>query len=228
MYISCGFGFALLVAAWLFFRVTGALFNPNIATALLLIGVIKPLRWLLFVIAHLVGSICAAAVVQGLMPGPPAVNTVPSPLINKAQALFIEMFVTAFLTFAVLMLAVEKHRTTPFAPVGVGITLFICELWSIPLTGGSVNTARSFGPAVLTNFDKTHWIYWLGPTMGALLATAVYVLAKRHEYWTLAPDQDAVDEEKSPADVPLARKSETADPLSAAENGRLENRATVP
>jgi len=66
----------------------------------------------------------------------------------------------AQLCFAVLMLAVEKHRTTPFAPVGVGITLFACELWSIPLTGGAVNTARAFGPAVVTRFDKTHWIYW--------------------------------------------------------------------
>ena len=117
------------------------------------------------------------------------------------------------------MLAVEKHRTTPFAPVGVGLTLFICELWSIPLTGGSVNTARSFGPAVLTNFHNSHWIYWLGPTLGALLATAIYVLAKRHEYWTLAPDQDSTDQEKSPADIPLARPSESIDPMSRAENG---------
>ncbi|EJD40231.1 aquaporin-like protein [Auricularia subglabra TFB-10046 SS5] len=202
MYISAGFGFALLVAAWLFFRISGALFNPNISTALLIIGVIKPLRYIFYVIAQLIGGIVAAAIVQGLMPGPLAVNTVPSPRINRAQALFIEMFVTSFLTLAVLMLAVEKHRTTPFAPIGVGITLFICELWSIPLTGGSVNTARSFGPAVVTEFSNTHWIYWLGPTMGAVLASIVYIFIKGSKYWKLAPDQDATDYRKSP-DVPL-------------------------
>ncbi|KZV91184.1 aquaporin-like protein [Exidia glandulosa HHB12029] len=246
LYVSAGFGFALLVAAWLFFRVTGALFNPNIATALVILGVIKPFRYILFVIAQLVGGICAAAIVQGLMPGELNVNTVPSPGINRAQALFIEMFVTSFLTLAVLMLAVEKHRSTPFAPVGVGMTLFICELWSIPLTGGSVNTARSFGPAVVTNFHNTHWIYWLGPTLGALLATAVYIFAKRSKYWTLTPDQDSVDHRKSPNDLPLAARSPTradgnggqlgqsstsrggrasdataaGDPLSQAEKGR--------
>jgi len=124
----------------------------------------------------------------------------------------------AQLCFAVLMLAVEKHRSTPFAPLGVGITLFACMLWSLPLTGGAVNTARAFGPAVVTRFDRTHWIYWcvhprghccsrklttssnyrLGPTMGAFLASAVYIVAKRSHYWTFAPDQDTTDHRRSP------------------------------
>ncbi|EJD48750.1 aquaporin-like protein [Auricularia subglabra TFB-10046 SS5] len=237
MYVAAGFGFGLLVAAWLFFRVSGALFNPNISTALLLIGVIKPLRYTLYVLAQLLGGIVAAAVVQGLMPGPLAVSTVPSPRINDAQALFIEMFVTAFLTLAVLMLAVEKHRTTPFAPVGVGMTLFVCELWAVPLTGGALNTARSFGPAVVAGFDGTHWIYWLGPTLGALLASAVYVCMKGCRYWTLAPDQDATDVRKSPA-VPVPAIVQRASgsgvaaaiddaALARAEAGQTETAATA-
>ncbi|KZV96631.1 aquaporin-like protein, partial [Exidia glandulosa HHB12029] len=235
-YVSVGFGFALVVAAWLFFRVTGALFNPNIATALLAIGVIGPLRWLLLVVAQLVGAVCATAVVQGLMPGQLQLTTVPSLGINKAQALFIEMFATTFLTFAVLMLGVEKHRTTPFAPIGVGITLFVCELWSIPLTGGAINTARAFGPAVLTGFDASHWIYWAGPTMGALLAAAVYVFAKRHRYWTLVPDQDSVDSEKSPTvpSLPLAHlsrvrpRSGTVGPRGQEDRNRQSGSAAPP
>lgn len=198
MYVSSGFGLALLVAAWLFFRISGALFNPNISTALLLIGVIKPVRYVLYVVAQLSGGICAAAIIRALMPDPFAVNTLPNSSINRAQALFIEMFVTSFLTLAVLMLAVEKHRVTPFAPVGVGITLFICELWSVPLTGGSLNTARSFGPAVVTRFDDSHWVYWLGPTLGAVLASVVYMCIKGSHYWRLAPDQDATDYRKTP------------------------------
>ncbi|KAH7101916.1 aquaporin-like protein, partial [Auriculariales sp. MPI-PUGE-AT-0066] len=203
-FVSAGFGLSLLVAAWLFFRVSGALFNPNVSTALALVGAITPLRAMFYILAQMVGAICAAAVVQGLMPGTLAVNTTPSAGINKAQALFIEMFVTSFLCFAVLMLAVEKHRSTPFAPVGVGITLFACELWSIPLTGGAVNTARAFGPAVASgHFGPAHWVYWLGPTLGAILSSAVYILAKRSHYWNLAPDQDHTDPRKSPCDVPL-------------------------
>ncbi|KAH7101920.1 aquaporin [Auriculariales sp. MPI-PUGE-AT-0066] len=211
MFVSAGFGLALLVAAWLFFRVSGALFNPNVSIALALVGAITPLRAVLYILAQMVGAICSAAVVAGLMPSAVAFNTVPNAGINKAQALFIEMFVTAFLCFAVLMLAVEKHRTTPFAPVGVGITLFACELWSIPLTGGAVNTARAFGPAVVTGkFDPAHWVYWLGPTLGAVLASAVYIIAKRSHYWTLAPDQDVIDPRMSPDDVPLTGSAPSA------------------
>lgn len=70
MYISLSFGLSLLVSAWLFFRVTGGLFNPNVSLALVLVGVISPLRCLLFCIAQLAGGIAAAALVLALTPGP--------------------------------------------------------------------------------------------------------------------------------------------------------------
>lgn len=70
MYISLSFGLSLLISAWLFFRVTGGLFNPNVTTALLLSGVIGPLRFVLFCVAQLLGGIAAAALVLALTPGP--------------------------------------------------------------------------------------------------------------------------------------------------------------
>ena len=66
--VSCGF--SILVSAWLFYRVTGALFNPNISLALLLTGVIGPVRFVLYCIAQLAGSIAAAGVILALSPGP--------------------------------------------------------------------------------------------------------------------------------------------------------------
>ena len=58
-------------------------------------------------------------------------------------------------------------------------------------TGGSLNPARSFGPAVIAGFDKHHWIYWLGPILGSLLATGLYRLLKVLEYETVNPGQDS-------------------------------------
>lgn len=72
MYIALCFGFSLLVSAWLFFRVTGGLFNPNVSTALFLVGSIGPVRFVLFCVAQLVGGIAAAALVLALTPGPVA------------------------------------------------------------------------------------------------------------------------------------------------------------
>ena len=68
--ISVSFGFSLLVSAWLFYRVTGGLFNPNVSLALFLTGVIGPVRFVLYCIAQLVGAIAAAAVILALSPGP--------------------------------------------------------------------------------------------------------------------------------------------------------------
>lgn len=70
MYAATSFGLSLLISAWLFFRVTGGLFNPNVSLALLLTGVIEPVRFVFYCIAQLVGGIAAAALVLGLTPGP--------------------------------------------------------------------------------------------------------------------------------------------------------------
>ncbi|KIP08039.1 hypothetical protein PHLGIDRAFT_23768 [Phlebiopsis gigantea 11061_1 CR5-6] len=180
LYISFCFGFGLLISAWLFFRVTGGLFNPNVTTALLLCGVIRPVRFVLFCIAQLVGGIAAAGLVVALTPGDLASNPELAPGINPAQGVFIEAFTTACLCLAVLMLAAEKHIATPFAPVGIGLTLFSCELFSVYYTGGAVNTARAFGPAAVTGFPNgTHWVYWVGPGLGSLIASAIYYFLKQ-------------------------------------------------
>jgi aquaporin related protein len=89
------------------------------------------------------------------------------------------MFLTAQLVFTIFMLATEKHEGTFIAPVGIGLSLFVAELMGVYYTGGSVNPARSFGPAVVTHtFASYHWIYWVGPILGAILASAFYMFIK--------------------------------------------------
>ena len=67
-------GLSLLITAWLFYRVTGGLFNPNITLALFLVGVVGPVRFVLFCVAQMVGAIAASAIVYGLTPGPLSVK----------------------------------------------------------------------------------------------------------------------------------------------------------
>lgn len=68
----------------------------------------------------------------------------------------------------------------------------------IPFTGGSLNPARSFGPDVATmSFETYHWIYWLGPVLGALLASGYYRMAKALNYTQANPGQDAESESEA-------------------------------
>src|SRR6266851_984994 len=69
LYIATAFGLSLLVSAWLFFRTTGGLFNPDVSLALLLAGCIGPTRFVLYCVAQLTGGIAAAAIVRALTPG---------------------------------------------------------------------------------------------------------------------------------------------------------------
>jgi aquaporin rerated protein, other eukaryote len=74
------------------------------------------------------------------------------------------MFLTAQLVLTVFMLAVEKHKSTFLAPVGIGLALFVAEIAGVYYTGGSLNPARSFGPdVVLGSFPSYHWIYCTVP-----------------------------------------------------------------
>jgi Glycerol uptake facilitator and related permeases (Major Intrinsic Protein Family) len=96
--------------------------------ALFLVGGLGAVRSIVVIIAQFLGGIAAAGVVSALFPGPMKVNTTLGGGANTAQGLFIEMFLTAELVFVVIMLASEKHKSTFLAPVGIGITFFLCEL----------------------------------------------------------------------------------------------------
>jgi aquaporin related protein len=199
-YIAASMGLSLLTSAWMFYRVTGGLFNPSVSLAIFLIGGIGPVQLVMYIIAQLAGGITAAALIDALTPGPLLVNTYLQHGTNKAQGVFIEMFVTTLLVMAVLMLAAEKHEVTPFAPIGIGLALLVGHLFAVYYTGASMNTARAFGPAVVTGFPhNNHWIYWLGPFLGSLLGVAIYACLKHFRYWTINPNQTSVEPKLSPA-----------------------------
>jgi aquaporin related protein len=196
--------------------------NPVVTLGLYLVGGIKSFRAVSVFVAQMIAGICAAAVVSALFPGPLNVNTTLGGGTTIAQGLFIEMFLTAELVFVIFMLAAEKHKATYLAPVGIGLALFVSEMTGVYFTGGSLNPARSFGPAVVTkNFPSYHWIYWLGPTLGSLLAVAFYKLMKFSEYETVNPGQDFDDHEIElfhPPKEPVT-KEEVQRPNVQAETG---------
>lgn len=145
LYISLAFGFSLAVNAWVFFRITGGLFNPAVCTwrpvledmrltrlkvtlGMCLIGAVGWFRGLLVFISQILGSMASAGVVSALFPGPMNVSTTLGDSTSIARGLFIEMFLTALLVFAIFMLAAEKHKGTFLAPIGIGLALFVAEL----------------------------------------------------------------------------------------------------
>ncbi|CAJ2511198.1 Uu.00g068230.m01.CDS01 [Anthostomella pinea] len=191
LYISLIFGFSLMVNVWIFFRISGGLFNPAVTFGMLLVGAVSLTRALCLFVAQIAGSLLASVVVRFLLPENFNVRTTLTGGATVAQGVILEAILTAELVFTIFMLAKEKHRATFIAPVGIGLALFIGELVGVQFTGGSLNPARSFGPCVITlTFDEEHWIYWVGPLVGALIAVAFYRFIKMLEYEMANPGAD--------------------------------------
>ncbi|KAJ4407736.1 hypothetical protein N0V91_003706 [Didymella pomorum] len=197
LYISVVFGFSLMVNVWIFFRISGGLFNPAVTFAMLLCRAISPIRASLLLVAQVVGSIFSSYVVSVMFPTTFNVRTTLSSGTSLVRGVFIEAVLTAELVFTIFMLAKEKHKATFIAPVGIGLALFIAELVGVYYTGGSLNPARSFGPCVVTRvFDVEHWIYWVGPGLGAIIAVVFYKFIKMLEYEVANPGQDDDDKDE--------------------------------
>jgi aquaporin rerated protein, other eukaryote len=189
----------------------------QVTLAMCLVGAMGYLRGALVMVSQILGAMAAAAVIDALLPGPLLVRTLLSGGTSIVRGLFLEMFLTAQLVFTILMLAAERHQGTFIAPVGVGLSLFIAELVGVYYTGGSLNPARSFGPdVVVTNFEGYHWIYWVGPFLGSLVAAGFYLFIKALEYETLHPARHADGTDNDGYDPP--RKSESANNMD--ENKR--------
>lgn len=174
----------------------------QVTLALWATGAVRATRAICLFFSQIVGSITASALVLAMFPTPLNVRTTLSEGTSLAQGVFIEALMTSELVFTILMLAIEKHKSTFIAPVGIGLALFVAELVGVYYTGGSLNPARSLGPCIVTNlYDAEHWIYWVGPGLGSVFAIGFYKFIKMLEYEMANPGQDG-DEHNDPTKNP--------------------------
>lgn len=150
--------------------------------ALYLVGAIRPFRAMLLFLSQLLGGLASCGLLTLLTPrrapnpGVASIALSLSPDLSHAQGLFIEALLTSALIFCILMLAAEKHKSTYLAPIGIGLTLFACQLMGTLWTGCGMNPARALGPSVISGkWGSEHWIYWVGPFLGSCFAAMFYV-----------------------------------------------------
>ena len=109
-YIALSFGFSLAVNAWVFFRISGGLFNPAVTLGMCLIGALPWIRGMLLFFTQIIGGIVASALVSCMFPGALNVQTTLGGGTSITRGLFIEMMLAAQLVFTIFMLAAEKHK----------------------------------------------------------------------------------------------------------------------
>jgi MIP family channel proteins len=166
---------ALMVTATM--RISGHL-NPAVTAAFLVTRRIEPLMAVVYWIAQFTGATMAALALKALYP--PQIVAVTrlggqtiSADVSLLQAISLEAIATFFLVFVVFGTAVDP-RAPKVGGFAIGLTVTTGILAIGPLTGGSMNPARSFGPAVVTQIFEGQTAYWIGPILGAIIAGLLY------------------------------------------------------
>jgi MIP family channel proteins len=126
-----------------------------------------------YVAAQCVGATAAAFALRWIL-GPVGDLGATVPAISLGRAFAVEAGYSAILAFVIMGVATDERAPAGVAPFALGATVFAGALVTGPLTGGSFNPARSLGPAVAGGPWTAHWLYWLAPVVGMVVAMHVY------------------------------------------------------
>ena len=183
--LAFGLVIALMVAAT--GHISGGHINPAVSIGLTTTGHLPWKDLPFYLIAQLVGATLASLMLWGFFGAHAQVATVTTaPHVSWLQAALIEMVITAFLVFVISAVATDPRGIGRYvAPFAIGGTILLGALWGGPITGGSMNPARSFGPALISgivnsNLDWTTLsIYIVGPIVGGIIGAWLYHLIRQ-------------------------------------------------
>ncbi|XP_056279939.1 aquaporin-4 [Pseudoliparis swirei] len=173
LYPAVAVGVSIVALAHCFGEISGAQVNPALTLALLATRKLEVLQAVVYIAAQCLGAFLASGALYLALPVKSTaehfVNRVPIE-VNAAQAVGIEVLCTFQMVFTVF--SVEDHRRRESSEPGylaVGLAHTAGVLIGARFSGGSMNPARSLGPAIVTGFWENHWVYWIGPVFGAML-----------------------------------------------------------
>ncbi len=173
----------LMVMAIILFMgaVSGAHLNPGVSLAFALRGDFPWKRVPGYIIVQLAGATLAALFLRWVFGNVEHLGaTLPGPGYKNWQALLMEIVLTALLVSVILGTASAAQNVGAIAALGVGGYIALAGLWAAPVSGASMNSARSFGPALVSGDWRSYWVYVVGPITGALIAVGfAYVLRGR-------------------------------------------------
>lgn len=174
--IALAHGLTLLAIAASFGHISGAHINPAVTIAVWLSRGIGTMTAILYIVVQLLGGVAASYVLIFILGGPLnglGATTLASGT-SPIQGLALEALLTFFLANTVLNTALSGKGGS-LAPVAIGLTLTLCILMGGPLTGGSLNPARTLGPAVATGNYANLSTYLIGQVAGGIAAAFLYL-----------------------------------------------------
>ncbi|CAN0858691.1 Aquaporin TIP2-1 [Linum grandiflorum] len=174
--VAVGHALALFVAVSVGANISGGHVNPAVTFGLAVGGQITILTGIFYWIAQLAGSIVACYLLKVVTGGLAIPTHGVAAGVGAAQGVVMEIIITFGLVYTVYATAADpkKGELGTIAPIAIGFVVGANILAAGPFSGGSMNPARSFGPAVASGDFSGNWIYWVGPLIGGGLAGLIY------------------------------------------------------
>jgi len=171
--VSLVFGLVVGVMIFATGHVSGAHFNPAVTIAFAATGSFPWRQVPAYIVAQVVAALVASVGVLLLVGSDASLgSTVPS--VRAGPALGLEIVLTFFLMFVIKSVATDARASGNVAALAIGGTVALCALVGGPLTGASMNPARSLGPALIAGMAQSQWLYVVGPVLGALFGAWTY------------------------------------------------------
>ena len=178
--IALAHGLALSIAVNNFGGVSGAHLNPAVTCGMLVTGRITAQMAGFYAVSQLLGATIAAALCRAIFPAAAVAEAflgipLPAAWVSVPTLLLVEFILTFLLMTSVFGTAVDERGTgVKIGGFGIGLTVTFDILAGGPITGASMNPARSFGPALVLGLWDWHLFYWIAPIAGACAAALLY------------------------------------------------------
>ncbi|PIN21907.1 Aquaporin (major intrinsic protein family) [Handroanthus impetiginosus] len=172
--ISIVWGLVVMVMIYSVGHISGAHFNPAVTIAF---ATCKRFPWKqvpAYIVAQVVGATLASGTLRLLFSGPHDHFAGTLPTGTDVQSLVVEFIITFYLMFVISGVATDNRAIGELAGLAVGATILLNVMFAGPISGASMNPARSLGPAIVSSKYRGLWIYLLGPTAGAIAGAWVY------------------------------------------------------
>jgi len=176
--VAAVFGLIIMVMIYATGHLSGAHINPAVTIAFTLTRHFPIRDAVAYIAAQLSGATAGALLLLAAWSDKPAALGATVPSVQAGTALVYEIVLTALLMFVIIAVATDTRAVGAAAAIAIGGTVALDALFGGPLTGGSMNPARSFGPALAAGEWTDFWIYVLGPVAGAALGAGAYQLIR--------------------------------------------------
>ncbi|XP_029447418.1 aquaporin-4-like [Rhinatrema bivittatum] len=176
-HIAFCFGLSIAILIHCFGHICEAFLNPAVAMAMICTRKISVAKGFFYIVIQCLAAIAGTGIVALITPHdnwPVGITKVNSS-ISAGQALLVETLISFQLVFTIFASCDKKRKDIKVpVPMIIGFSVTIGHLFAIPYTGASMNPARSLGTSVVFNDWHNHWVYWIGPMMGGILAGFIY------------------------------------------------------